>query len=479
MAVASLALLFGFAGGSNLVFGLLQPKKERRIDYSQAVPLQVSFEVRKPKKLRAKADLSCAEARDEQNAFAAYEAVRKMLSDGIDPETIPYLDCFLPDRLSSDDPQKILSQFLGEVFEPNALYGYLQRKSEEHLHKVVQQGDLRHGSMAWGTGMLGNIALVAYQRTGQTRFVDLYVDFFERVMEMRDSVLGLHDDYHDRVMDAWGSANLGRNAGDASLWVAHVTHFSIIMRPATGFARLINEDPALAEYRPFAEDVIDFFSTAYRQFDVDLRPAEGADEVWFWRPLVNKFEATNHVHLQGQTLLNMYAITGDEFYADRIRWIIRVFERGVEIDKDGYIAWNYFPYLQVPESMNDPNARGYSEYVWKAGLTVPFLYEAVQAGFEVDPSIIAATTKTIREHVVANNDLAHYFHPRNQGSIPEDAGRASIIGFLSAATDDPAIEAQIIDIITTRRDLYPEGWLNSGRMALGYATQLNRDRSER
>lgn len=452
------------------------------IDYSGAEPLDVDFTVRSFDELTVADDLTCAEATSPENAYAAYLAVGESLTADADPEGIPYLDCFLPGVEAGEPAQAVRARFVGEVFDADVLYGYLERAFEQSLLRAIGEGNLRHGGLAWGSGNLGNIALLAYQRTRQERFIDLYLAYFERVMAMRDSVLDFHDDYHDRVMDAWGSANLGRNAGDPEIWVAHVTHFSIVMLPATGFARLIRDDPALSRYEDFADEVVAFFGPAYRQFDVDLKPAAGTDEVWFWRPLVDKFEATNHLHLQGQTLLNMYALTGDPFYAERIRWIIRVFEVGVMLDDDGLAAWNYHPYLQVPESKDDSNARGYSEFVWKAALTVPFLYQAEHQGFAIDPEIMAATTKTIREHVVADNDYAQNFHPKGSRPIADRIKKTdstsppgSIAGFLPAAIDDPGIATQIRTIVATRPDLYPTGWFLSDELVAGYAYFLESD----
>ncbi len=476
---ACAAIAIYFALYPQPILNIVGHKQQKSKDYSNAIPLKVSFKTTKPARLRIAPDLSCEEATNVHNALAAYEAVRKQLFDHVDAAKIPYLDCFLSGSDLDGSAEDVLQRFLTGVFDANVMYGFLKQEFDRTLYRTVREGNLRHGTLAWGSSKLGGVALRAYQTTGQTRFVDLYLKYFEHLMAIRDSVLGFHDDYHDRIMDSWGSANLGRNAGDPSLWVAHVTHFSLIMLPATGFARLIKEDPRLAAYDHYADEIDSFFKSAYRQFDVDLKPAEGTDEVWYWRPLVDKFEATNHMHLQGQALLNMYALTGDEFYADRVRWIIRVFEKGTKIDDNGMIAWNYFPYFQVADAMGDSNARGNSEFVWKAGFSVPFLYQAEHEGFAIDPKIMAATTRTIRDHVVANNDLAQSFHPDDSRSISErdkktenDNPTSSIIGFLSAAVDDPAIETQITNIIATRHDLFPDGWLGTGEMALGYASKL-------
>lgn len=455
-------------------------KNEDAGDFIDATPLSVSFEVTNPYIPSVPSGLTCEEATSVSNAFATYQMLRTTLGQSVDPRKVEYLDCFLPENKISSSSRDTHEEFMRSVFSSDVMYSYLSAAFEAVLYKTVEEGNLRHGKLAWGSGHLGNSALLAYKSTGEKRFVELYVNYFERVLELRDTKLGLFDGYHNKVMNSWGSANLGRNSGDTSSWVAHVTHFSVIMVPATGFAQEIKTNSELSEFEPFADQVIDFFNSAYREFDVDLRPAEGTNEVWYWRPLIDKFEATNHLHIQGQALLNMYALTEQQFYADRVNWIIRVFEKGVEIDEDGFIAWNYHPYLQIESAMQDRNAREYSEFVWKASLTVPFIFEAAAAGFDVDPSIVEATTKTILEHVVANNAYALNLHPNNYRPIEDRRAKldsagpaASITGFLSDVAKEPEIAGKILEIVATRPDLYAKGWFVSEKMSRGYAFFLS------
>ncbi|MGI9357191.1 MAG: hypothetical protein ACR2PF_18795 [Rhizobiaceae bacterium] len=86
--------------------------------------------------------------------------------------------------------------------------------------------------------------------------------------------------------------------------------------------------------------MVEFFDRAYPQFDVDLRPVEGTDEEWYWRPVVEMFEALNHIHVLGQALLNMYAVSRNRHYEERIGTILRVFEKSMVINDDGMASWN-------------------------------------------------------------------------------------------------------------------------------------------
>lgn len=75
----------------------------------------------------------------------------------------------------------------------------------------------------------------------------------------------------------------------------------------------------------------------------------------------------------------------------------------MKIDEKGFASWNYNPYFQTDEAMGNHNGREQSEFVWEGGLTIPFLYKAKKAGFEVDAALMTALTHTVRDWVVADN----------------------------------------------------------------------------
>ncbi len=424
--------------------------------------------------------LSCAEAVDGLNGFFAYEHVRRQLKNGQPVADIEYIDCFLePDEIPID-PELALQEFTRTAFNSNVLYSYL-RKNYGNAFVTNKDTGQPQGIAAWNAFPFGAAAVVAFDKTGERRFLELYIQYFEQILNFRDVKLGNFDDHHDKLMNSWGSNNLSRKKWYTSKrkWVSHVTLFSVIVLPATDFARRIKSDPELVEYTEFADKVVEHFDSAYKEFDQDNVKIPGSNGTWYWRPLQSKYEATNHLHLQGQALLNMYAMTGDMAYRDKIKNIIKVFEQGVQVDDNGLAAWNYHPYFQVKSAMDNPNAREFSEPTWKAGLTVPFIYQAKADGFEIDPTIFNAVTKTIIEHVLAENNYAITFHPKNGLSNPTrkqmwlfdryKSKTATIARFLPASADDKIVSDLILETVSTRQDLFPKGWFERPDSAVGYA----------
>lgn len=432
------------------------------------------FDVRQFRSSDLPGDLSPDEALSESWAYSTYSSVLSALAGKKPVTELPYLKTFLGDITPDEDHGSLLQRLLGEVFLPNVLYGYLDRRFELTLQTSLATGIVQH----WIAGMLGQSALIAYRRTGEQRFMDLYMSFMNRVLLLRDSQLGYFDDYHGKTMDAWGDYATGRRADGLTMWIADVTEFSVIMGPALGFAREILQSRGLVPHQDWAEDMVAFFDRGFRQFEVDLRRPKGASDMWYWRPLWNMFEPTNHIHIVGQALLDMHAVTRDRFYADRIRAIIRVFEKGARVDADGLAFWNYSPYFQVESAKEIGRNRHVSEHSMKGDHTVPFLYCAAADGFPVDPELMKAVTASIRDYILADGIYKLNTHPHNSRPLKksdiEKTGRRGfgVAGYHHAARVEPDIERLIIDVVVKNVDVFPWGWFGNPKLARSYAFML-------
>ncbi len=421
------------------------------------------------------------------NAYRAYEAVREALAAGTAPGSIAGLERFLPDPGDADNAA-LMERLLGTVFDADVLYDFLAEKFRDILAEAEEQGRARGGQLSWNAGFHGRAALVAHERTGEDRFLDLYADLYQRALPLRDDALGAHDDYHGKVMTSWGVAGetAATNAG-FGIWVSHVTHYGVMMQPATELARRVLADPGLGRHKALADRIVADFDTGYREFDYDLRHLPGTDEIWYWRPVKFLYEPTNHVHLIGEAMLNHHAVTGDALYAERIRSFIRTFEKSATVNKKGVVGWNYHPYFAQSGSRN--NRRQKSELTWKASHTIQFVYAADRMGFAVDPDLLAAMTRTIRDHVLAGNDFAGNIHPRgskpylerfHKEGVTDHPKALTITGYLAAAEADPTIRERVRRIVATRRDMFPHGWLKPAERKayskgpLGYAHMLGR-----
>lgn len=422
---------------------------------------------------------SCDKVLAVGHAYKNYQAVWEQLKSGADPKTVKNLGCFI---LVSDglDAKSAYQRLIATSFNANVLYDYLVEQ-EPAVFKLA--GNSYSETLAWRGGYLAETAITAYQRTKDRRFLDFFVNYFDKVLSLRDSERGMVDDYHDRVMASWGEYRpafvwIGPVPLTMNLWVAHITHAARITLAASEFIRIVTGDPALADYKPMAERYLKASLAALAEFEQDRAPIPGTGITWYTRPFTGEPEPTNHLHTLGDVYINLVAATGDETMRSRVDDLIEVFKHSVQTAADGTVYWQYLPYF-TSETVG-ANGREFSERLWKASQTAPFLYRAYAAGYPVPESLIRAMATTFLTHIVHNDQVQRNVSPVQSGPVqPNDkllSHLAGIVTWLEFSNYEPAIAGRITDLVGARPDLFPGGWFASTDMARGYAFLLGRHR---
>lgn len=421
----------------------------------------------------------CREPLKPQSSLLNYRRVLRSLQAGRRPATISDYRCFsdgaVPD--SGITPEQGYAQVIRQGFHSQVLYDALDDRFQRILARDQQEGFQRRSVLGWAGAYASEATLIAYERTGEQRFLELFVRYFDAVLERRDDRLNRFDDYHQRVMKAWGS-----NRIDPNRWIALITQNAHMLGPVTRFAVLVKERPDLARWRSTAEHYEQASEDTLAEFEDDWQhhPLAPPATRWYLRPPNREAEATNRVHLVGRVWLNLARLRADPRYGERVRALIRIFEQGVEREPDGSVHWNYFPYFATAEMQRYPNGQDLSEPVWKGALTVPFLLEASAAGYPVPAELLQAIARSLEEVVLGGGDLQRNLSPKRSRAM--DAQRdAEKIGMLQALTGvlaygalRPAIVTRLTDLVATRPDLFPGGWLGSDAGLMGYAALLPR-----
>lgn len=426
---------------------------------------------------------ACDDVLATGNAYNNYSAVAEKLLSGDDPASIGTLECFLPGALDGLDANAAYQRLIATSFEPNVLYDYLKDEARSVFKKARnQKGD--SGALAWRGGYVAEAAMTAYERTGDTRFLDLFVRYFDEVLEFRDSELGITDRYHNRVMASWSEHRrermwFGPLYLRVELPVAHITHAARITLAASRFIEFVSSDPALERYKPAAERYLEASLAALAEFEEDRKPIDDAGLAWFVRPMTGEAEPTNHIHTLGSVYINLAEVTGDAEMKRRVEEIVEVFERGVTTAEDGTVHWQYFPYFSDADR---PNGLEFSEPIWKASQTAPFLYRAYAAGYPVPDDLVAAIAKTFMTHIVRDDEILRNVSPVGSDVVEADDDRLSnlngIVTWLEFSPREPEIAERIREVVGARPDLFPGGWLSSANSARGYAFFLGNDRAE-
>ncbi len=423
---------------------------------------------------------ACDDVLAPGHAFNNYKKVWRQLKAGAEPASVRDIACFLPGGVDGLDAAGAYRLLITTSFNANVLHDYLSRQAEVVLQTIRDLGRRGSGQLAWNGGYISEAALTAYEKTGDRRFLDLFVSYFDQVLGLRDSERGYGDEYHRRITTSWGEYRdvpwFWLNPFKTGAWVSHITYAARITYPATKFAVIVSKDPALASYRPAADRFVEATKSAIANFDSDRFRIPGTDMDWYNRPMTGGPEATNHIHTLGSVLINLYALTGDEDFKKRADDILKIFEAGVTTEDDGTVHWKYFPYF-ADQSIGN-NGREYSERIWKASQTVPFIYRAYAAGYDVPDKLVRAITDTFLKYIVQNNEVIGNLSPTGSKSLGEGDDEltrlSGIVTWLEFSDYEPEIAVRIRQVIGARPDLFPDGWFESPNSARGYAFFLQR-----
>jgi hypothetical protein len=201
---------------------------------------------------------------------------------------------------------------------------------------------------------------------------------------------------------------------------------------------------------------------------------------WYKRPLDNNLEATNHLHVVGNTWLNLASLTGETRYRRHVEEVIEVFLQGVRREPDGLVSWNYFPFFAEQERRNNTylNGQEYSEPIWKASITAPFLLRAEAQGYAVPRTLIEALGRTFTTLTFQGDQIWRNLARRDSRFVDRQQDRQKL-GFLKNATVlveygsvAQELPTKVATLVASRPDLFPQGWLSSPSMLLSYAYYL-------
>ncbi|MCP4385652.1 MAG: hypothetical protein GY798_30300, partial [Hyphomicrobiales bacterium] len=115
--------------------------------------------------------------------------------------------------------------------------------------------------------------------------------------------------------------------------------------------------------------------------------------------------------------------------------------------------------------------------IWKASQTVPFIYRAFAAGYEVPEPLIEAIVRTFLTHVVRGDRILRNLSPIESREVEADQEGGhldGIVTWLELAAYEPEIADRIRHIFAARPDLFPGGWFGSTNSARGYAHFLGK-----
>ena len=430
---------------------------------------------------------NCDEILDSSRVYGNYEKVINSLSASKDLAAIPSALCFVDDLSSVGNSSRLAYRDIVLNYRnPDILYGALKLRLAEILDGDRKLGSKREARLAWPGVWLSEAALVGYRRTGQTRFLDLFVNYYDQVIERRDDKLLRFDDVHKKVMKAWGSTNLTSTRKQFSgsdqgpLWIAHITHNSRIVFPGTEFAVIVKDDPGLRRYSLKADRYTQVAEEVLAEFDSDRVVVPVFPGLtWYNRPLVDKYEPTNHVHMIARVWANLFVLTGEERFRDAVDGVIDVFGVGLSSEPGSLVCWRYAPvFVDQKQRKKYSNEASDSEPIWKATHTTQFLLQASQQGYhkavEIAPKVArmlsTLTFQGDRVWASVSRGGGAYYDPKKNGLNP------NFVALVTYGSVEPGVKRKVPELVSSRLDIFPRAWLFEAGL-FAYANLLEIEKS--
>jgi len=344
----------------------------------------------------------------------------------------------------------------------NVAIEYLGRALGKNLQDAATSPGKRGDLLAWQGADLAMAATELLRRTESPELAALLVRYFDGVLALRDSVLGETDSRRARAVAAWSNlAPDGRQRATSIALAGRITF------PMLDFAAVTLHSGKLSGSRDQVDRYIRASAKALGEFDEDWKSVDDGRYHYYVKPGTDTAEPMSHTHAAGNSLLFLYEYTRNPSYKEKIEDIVKVFMASARPEENGSLSWPYYPVW------HDAGAPQPSELMWQGSVTTPFLYRAYKNGAFVDAETIKKIRMTFLRNILQDDGLNARVSIEDKRPINVNAEAARAQNFFSwvqlfSDASIPAFAAAMTDY----PDIYPNGWLSSGKTFFVYARMV-------
>lgn len=405
------------------------------------------------------------------NAFRSYMKILRTLEAGelLSDEQIMQLPALVADSAAiaatatagmDGDAAAQHRAFLTAAPSAEALFSFLDgalerliTRDDAHLAPLGARGRL----YGWYWGYWGRALVHGYEASREERFLRLFIESYDRLLELRDDALGLEDEAKKEVLGGWGTAL------EHGIRANEVTVAGLMALPVCELLLLLDREPALAErYQDARERYLESVKQTLAGFEPDFRTADGIPGGYYVVPGTEQVEALNHTHLFAAAAALLYALTGEVNRAHHLDEVRQWFLASVVREANGTWSWLYCP---TPERMI-----GWGEEMWKGGVTVEFPFAAHRAGFGFDDSEMDAMADTFVKNVVLpDGTLNKWISSTRRGQLTIEIRERSLTlpgcasPWVLAADRRPDVLVAFLKMLARNPELFPGGWFDGAR----------------
>lgn len=438
------------------------------------------------------------EIRFQLNIFGTYEKLQVgILNKTLSYEDIEAFRTILKDDHEYTQAKKLLEKILTikSKRESNWLYKKLYKVfTLAHSHtdvfywylvnefnavtsnlKTLNLGDKKKRRPSWSWLWTGYAAIIAYNNTGEERFLQLFISTFDQFLYYRDDKLNRVDHYRGRIMKSWGAFfKLDFNTCEPIL-VNTVTFTGGVVFPVCKFCKTVLMDESLKKrYGEKAKQYLKVIEEAVSEFLGEFVVVPEINGGYF-KQLDNEYkvEPLNHSHYFGATLLELYFLTGNGYYLEITKRMSNYFLASITKEDNGSYSWGYRP---TPNNLKHHNP----EPLWKARRTIILPLTAYECGIIFNDEDMKAFAKTFTSNVhVGENKFNIYISKRKFDSLQSYKIKKELRDCVQGLASwilldifDPSIRHIIEKAVAERTDLFPKGYFSGYRSSIAYAHRL-------
>ncbi|MDR9786125.1 MAG: Ig-like domain-containing protein [Peptococcaceae bacterium MAG4] len=274
-----------------------------------------------------------------------------------------------------------------------------------------------YGLLAFREAYVLQSYLLMYETYKDTRYLDKFVDHADSVLKQRDNIRKVTD-YRGLSLPAWRHTDPPNDSNPLILG-GKFYHVAVdtgnISYPYAWFARLVKNDPGLSAYNSKADIYLQAAKDAISVHEDEWRESGGAGYYIYRKGSPYWCDGVGVPHNQNlglaRTMLNIYLVTGETKYLDRVTKIARHFKNNLTLEGDRYV-WYYWWGLgytgwtsSQKVSVNTPNYGGYKKYedFRHGAVDGDFVAMAYQAGIVFDETDMQRFANTIGKNIIRSD----------------------------------------------------------------------------
>lgn len=343
----------------------------------------------------------------------------------------------------------------------DVLADFMSKELASMKSALVGSRTYQADTLSWGWSNIARAAILAYQRTGEQRFIDMYKQSVVWAFDNLDSAKSITGD--DLLgVDGWSLVDGGVAKRDVTT-VGRITAPIIEMANVTeGDERINLEDRT--KFKEYADRAVDILGSY-----LGAQIIEGKRRYFMFPWAAGGKEPANHMAAFAEACAFAYKRTREKRFRGFVEGFVEFFRSSVTVGVDGAYTWPY----QVGA------AKEHQEYFWKASVVVTAMISIHGSGIYLQERDVRGLANAFDNYVVGEFYAVNaYMGPERSYLTGYNSYRLGYANgllfpqFILLNEWRRGTKDKVLNTIASRPDLFPTGFFLHSSDAIPYAYLL-------